>query len=222
MTVYKELILFRQLMVVIVTNVVGSRDYFTEAFHYIKNFTEKTERPAQDEEDDHLLFSVKTSPNADFMMDGADACTQDFPARFSFLFKIMVDSNRSAVTLFEIEDKFSITLNMCESRVVVIYGDDLSGCSVKRQEMTYPRLEERKWHKIGLSFSPEGIELFLDCKSESMTQSASCDVPCREDSSVGILTPGDSLLQDASICSSSSSTKVNTCNGLLSWILNLP
>jgi len=192
------------------TTVVGSRDFFTEAFYFIQNFTELTERPANGEEDDHLLFSVKTPPNPAFIMDGADACTQDFPARFSFLFKIKVDSNRTAITLFEVKDKFSITLSMCESRVIVLYGDDINGCSVKRQELTYPRLEERKWHKIGLSFSPEGIELFLNCKSESMTQSASCDVPCREDLSLGLLIPGESKLQDDSACLPSSNTKVNS------------
>ena len=187
----------------------GTRDYFTEAFAYIPDFTNKTERPAAGEEDDHFLFSIKTTPNADFYMDGSVACNQDFPARFSFLFKLRVDSNRSAITLFEVKDKFSITLSMCESKVIIEYGTDLEDCSIRRHELTYPRLEEGKWHKIGLSFSPDGIVLIFNCELVSRTQSPSCDVPCREDMKIGLLTPGESKLEDDSLCLPSSNTKVN-------------
>ena len=176
----------------------GSRDYFTDAFN-ISDFSRMVERC----NDDYNLICIQTVPNSAFIMNGSDICHGDFPERYSFLFKLKVNSNSFAVTLFEIEGQFSITLDLCRPMVIVTYDD--SECKVKRRELRLgSALEVGKWHKIGLSFSEDGIVLHMNSEPVLQDPAPICSVSCNEDTHVSMLVPGESkLFQSDSLCSQS-------------------
>lgn len=173
-------------------------DYFSEAFTNISDFTDAVERMS----DNYNLYAIKTPPNPTFVMNGSDICVRDLPKRYSFLFKLKVDSHKFAVTLFKIEDQFSITLDLCRHVVIVMYDDD--DCAVNRREMRIrSNLTADTWHKIGLSFSEEGIELRVNCQVEARVDLGICSVSCNEDTLVSILVPGADMSSptDRSSCS---------------------
>lgn len=184
----------------------GAVDYFTEAYSLVSAFGESE----REDNDDYNLFSIKTTPNPAHVMNGSDICrSNQFPSHYSFLFKIKVNSNKFAVTLFQIENQFSITLDLCASAIIVTYDGD--GCSVGRRELELSKpLETDKWHKIGLAFSDDGIELMLNCRSEIVVAYNICSVACNEDTHVSILTPAESVSSknDKSSCQSGGDAKV--------------
>lgn len=128
-----------------------------------------------------------TTPSYGLSFNGSDACIE-YPNRFSLVFKFKLESNRFAVTLYEVEGQLSVTLDACNSRLILNYGE--SSCAFSTISLSLKtELASGEWHKIGLSFSDDHLSLFVNCVLVEWRDLPGCRIRCREDTTINILTP---------------------------------
>lgn len=162
----------------------GASDYIAQAEHFIPQFHDMVEGVS----DDTKQFAVKASPSYNIVLNGTDSCIWDFPSRFSLLFKFKVESRRFAVTLFEISDQLSVTLDTCGAQLILSYGG--SKCAFRNISLSLKQdLGDGEWHKIGLSFSDDHLSLFVDCRLTEWREIPGCPVQCNEETTISVLTP---------------------------------
>ena len=128
-----------------------------------------------------------TTPSYGLVFNGSNACV-GYPDRFSLVFKIKLASSRFAVTLYEIEGQMSVTLDACNSQLILNYGG--SSCPFTTISLSLKTdLEAGVWHKIGLSFSDDHLSLFVNCILVEWRDLPGCRITCHEDTTIGILSP---------------------------------
>lgn len=164
----------------------GAIEYVTEAITLVDDFFDNTEV----EYDDYKQFAVKQSPSNFITMDGSEVCRGDLPPTFSFLFKVKIDSPRFAVTLFKIEGQLSIILDACNHQILVDYHR--SSCTFQNRTLTLRQeVTPDRWYKIGLAFSDDVIQLYVDCILTDWNSFETCRTECNEDTPVSLLTPSN-------------------------------
>lgn len=152
--------------------------------HYLQGYNSIVEEVL----DDVRQNAMKTTPSYGLVLNGTDSCPWHFPSRFSLLFKFKLESRRFAVTLYEIEGQLSVTLDTCDSRLILNYGG--SSCVFQNISLSLKQdLEPGVWHTIGLSFSDDHLSLFVNCRLAEWRELPVCRIECNEETSVGILTP---------------------------------
>ena len=141
---------------------------------------------AEEDHDDNQRFGVKVEPSDDFRM---NTCDYPFPKRFSLLFKFKVENRRFVTTLFEVEDQLSIVLDLCNAQMIIGFG---SSCAVNNITFSLlADLEADTWHRIGLSFEPQLITMFVNCELTQWAPMPDCSIECDylNTSYIGIMTP---------------------------------
>lgn len=163
----------------------GASDYLSLAGHYVQGFSSEVEEHL----DDTRQYAITTTPSSSLVMYGSDICYHIFPERFSLLFKFKFDGPRSSVTLFEIEDQLSVTVDTCNASLHLEFGS--SSCQYKSISLSLKEdLEVGVWHKIGVSFTPTTLSLFVNCiLTEFVTDISDCPIKCNEDSAISLLRP---------------------------------
>ena len=167
----------------------GAIDYLTEALTFVPDFLSQVE----EDRDDYQRYGTKAIPSDNFVMNSSDICIHPFPKRFSLLFQFKVDSDRFAVTLFEIKDQMSIVLDLCNSQLIIDFKK--SSCGYANYTLSLKQvLEAGIWHKIGLSFSDTLITMFVNCElTEWVPNYPGCSVECNawDHVNVGIMMPAE-------------------------------
>lgn len=162
---------------------IGSADYLTLAGHYAEGFNGEIEKKL----DNTKQYSITTQPSHSLTMDGVDVCHSIFPDRFSLLFKFTFNSSKASVTLFEIHDQLAITVDTCDARLYLNFG---GSCQYENISLSLKEdLIVGGWHKIGISFTPSHVSLWVNCQLTEWTPISKCSTQCNEDSLVGILLP---------------------------------
>ena len=162
----------------------GSADYLSLAGHFVEDF-----RSEVDEHADEITrqYAITTYPSYSLVMHGSDICYHIFPERFSLLFQFKFESPRSSVTLFEIENQLTVTVDTCDARLYLNFG---GSCQYKNISLSLKEdLEAGVWHKIGISFTPGHLSLFVNCKLAEWKEISECPIRCNEDSVISILLP---------------------------------
>lgn len=158
----------------------------TEAISLVPNFYDYVGA----DYDDNRHYAVKTAPSSNIVMNGTEVCPLRHPQRFSFLFKFKLNTRKLAVTLFEIEGQMSIILDTCHSRIILNYGGD--SCSFKNITLSLKDdLETGVWHKIGLAFADDHLQMFVNCQLAEWRVIPGCSIQCNADTPVSILTGSD-------------------------------
>ena len=171
----------------IYTYITGAVEYLTEAITYVPNFHSLVER----EDDNTRQYGIKTSPSYNLVMNGSDVCRGDFPKQFSLLFKFKFDNTRFATTLFKVKGGFSVILDLCNFQVVLDYGSD-SSCNFRNRTFSLRQeLAANEWHKLGLAFTDDTIQMFVDCQLTDWSLFPGCSVQCNEDTTISMVTPSE-------------------------------
>jgi hypothetical protein len=153
-------------------------------------------------------IAMQTSPGYGLVLNGSDICVHT-PERFSLLFKFKLESNRFAVTLYELKGQFSVTLDACSSRLILNF--ERESCAMHNMSFSLrTEVEAGVWHKLGLVFGDDHFALFFNCQLVEWMEwpaISDCSMECSEDvDSVGLLTPNR-----RSGCSSIGEVIFNSC-----------
>ncbi len=167
----------------------GSIEFLTNAGALVPNYYDI----AKEVQHDSGHYAVSLKPSLNMIMNGSDTCIgEEFHSRFSLLFYFRVNTTKFSTTLLKV-GKFSVTLEMCNSRVIVNF-DKEDNMFEQRSLVLHGFVADKDqglWNKLGISFSDDGIEFYVNCHDVQTINLPSSPVKCNEGTEIGILLPSE-------------------------------
>lgn len=166
----------------------GSSDYYVETYGLNEDFKNNAKGVA----DNNYIFAVEVEPSNNFVTSGASMCRGDYPKDYSILFKLKVEETRqSAVTLLNITNQLTITLDLCKvhASLDVTFGNP--ECGIDTIQFPLPDQFAKTWTKFSIGISDHSISFYIDCDLVAIedVDLSGCLVSCNENTDVAILLP---------------------------------
>lgn len=142
--------------------------------------------------DDTGQYAITVTPTQGLLaLNGSRVCesTGFFPPRFSLLFKFKLEGHRSSVTLFNVAGQLSVTLDACNSQLIINYGRG-TNCPFRNMTLSLKEdLAPSQWHKIGLAFTDDHLSLYVNCRLAEWRDLPGCLLQCNGNTPISLLDP---------------------------------
>lgn len=146
----------------------GSTDFFVETF------TADLQDSVALVPDDYGIHAARTTPGDHWSVVGSKLCRGNYPEDYSILVKFQTGSSAKTVTLLNISNPtngLALTLDYpcgdkLSSFLHIKFGTDCPRrgvMSFQLRDFIDRSLKRQGWHRIGISFSSDGIGVYIDC-----------------------------------------------------------